>query len=77
MAVFIVPVMASVLRLWTKDRPTLGWEECLAGGALAVLAVVDVAIEGLANLDFVMWNVAALVLAAPVLLAYARHKKLS
>ncbi|WP_234729725.1 glycoside hydrolase family 17 protein [Acidocella facilis] len=75
MAVFIVPAMASVLRLWTKDRPALGWEECLAGGALAVLAVVDVAIEGLANLDFVMWNVAALVLAAPVLLAYAQRKK--
>lgn len=72
MAVFIVPVMASVLRLWTKDWPALGWEEGLCGVVLAGLAIVDLVIEGPENLDFIMWNVAALVLAAPVLLVLRR-----
>ena len=67
MAVFIIPVMASILRLWTKDSPALGWEETLSGLALAVLALVDFVIEGPQNLDFITWNVAALALAAPVL----------
>jgi hypothetical protein len=69
MAVFIVPVMASVLRLWTRDRPSLGWEEILAAGALSGLAIVDMVIEGPQNLPFLMWNIAALALAAPVLAA--------
>jgi hypothetical protein len=70
MAVFIVPVIAAVLRFWTKDRPaSLGWEDGLAAGVLAGLAVVDTIVEGLDNLDFVTWNFAAVVLAAPVLVA--------
>ena len=69
MAVFIVPVMASVLRLWTRDRPSLGWEEILTAGALSGLAIVDIVIEGPQNLPFLMWNIAALALAAPVLAA--------
>ena len=70
MAVFIVPVIAAVLRIWTKDRPkAMGWEEILAANALALLAIVDAVIEGANNLDFVTWNVAALVMAAPVLMA--------
>ena len=68
MAVFIVAVMASVLRLWTRDRPVLGWEEVLSGVALTALALADLVIEGPQNLDFISWNVAALVLASPVLL---------
>ncbi len=75
MAVFIVAVMASVLRLWTKDRPALGWEEGLSGIVLAGLAAADLVIEGPENLDFIMWNVAALVLAAPVLLALWRRQR--
>jgi exo-beta-1,3-glucanase (GH17 family) len=70
MAVFLVPVIASVLRLWTKDRPkAMGWEEIIAGNALALLAIIDAVIEGPNNPDFVTWNVAALVMAAPVLMA--------
>ena len=70
MAVFLVPVIASVLRIWTRDRPkSMGWEELLAGNALALLAIIDAVIEGANNLDFVTWNVAALVMAAPVLMA--------
>ena len=68
MAVFIVPVIAAVLRFWTKDRPAnLGWEDVLAAASLAGLAIVDTMIEGAANLDFLTWNFAALILAAPVL----------
>ncbi len=70
MAVFIVPVIGAVLRIWTKDKPrAMGWEELVAGNALALLAIADGLIEGSLNLDFVIWNVAALALAAPVLLA--------
>lgn len=75
MAVFIVAVMASVLRLWTKDSPAPCWEERLSGVVLAVLALADLVIEGPQNLEFIMWNVAALVLAAPVLLALWRWLK--
>ncbi len=68
--VFIIPVMAAVLRFWTKDKPSnLGWEELLAANVLAVLALADAVMEGAQNLDFVVWNVAALVLAAPVIIA--------
>ncbi|MGE4481296.1 glycosyl hydrolase family 17 protein [Acidocella sp.] len=75
MSVFIVAVMASVLRLWTRDRPALGWEEVLSGTALAALALADLVIEGPQNLEFIMWNIAALVLAAPVLLGVWRRFK--
>jgi hypothetical protein len=34
-----------------------------------VLALADAVMEGPQNLDFVVWNVAALVLAAPVIVA--------
>jgi exo-beta-1,3-glucanase (GH17 family) len=76
MPVFIVPVIASVLRFWTKDRVvSLRWEELLAANALAVLAMVDFVIEGAKNLDFVTWNVAALVMAAPVILVQEGVRK--
>ncbi|HEY1856747.1 MAG TPA: glycoside hydrolase [Acidocella sp.] len=65
---FIIPVIAAVLRFWTKDRPqALGWEDLCAATALALLAIVDAVMEGAKNPDFVTWNVAALVLAAPVI----------
>jgi hypothetical protein len=70
MAVFIVPVIAAVLRIWTKDRPrAMGWEELLAANALALLSIADAIMEGSGNLDFVVWNIAALVMAGPVLMA--------
>ncbi len=70
MPVFIVPVIAAVLRIWTKDKPqAMGWEEILAANALALLAIADAIMEGSGNLDFVVWNVAALVMAGPVILA--------
>jgi exo-beta-1,3-glucanase (GH17 family) len=70
MPVFIIPVIAAVFRFWTKDKPKmLGWEEILAANALGILAIVSALMEGSANLDFVTWNIAALVLAGPVLMA--------
>jgi exo-beta-1,3-glucanase (GH17 family) len=67
MPVFIIPVIAAVLRFWTKDKPViLGWEEILAANALAVGAVASAIIEGSGNLDFITWDMAALALAAPV-----------
>ncbi|MDR3683520.1 MAG: hypothetical protein P4L11_07315 [Geothrix sp.] len=68
--VFIVPVIAAILRFWTKDKPkSMGWEELLAANTLAILAIADAVIEGGNNLDFVTWNIAALVLAAPIVIA--------
>ncbi len=68
--VFIIPVLAAALRLWTRDLPRLaGWEDWLPALALAGLAVADMGVEGLANLEFLLWNLAALLLAAPVLRA--------
>jgi exo-beta-1,3-glucanase (GH17 family) len=69
MPVFIIPVVAAIFRFWTKDKPhTLGWEDLLAANLLAIGALADAIIEGPDNLDFITWNVAALVLAAPVLM---------
>jgi exo-beta-1,3-glucanase (GH17 family) len=70
MPVFIIPTVAAVFRFWTKDKPhNLGWEDILAGNVLAVGALASAIIEGPNNLDFITWNVAALVLAAPILIA--------
>jgi hypothetical protein len=70
MPVFIIPVIAAVFRFWTKDKPKkLHWEEILAAYALATLALADLLIEGAPNLDFVIWNAAALVFSAPVIMA--------
>ncbi len=70
MPVFIIPVIAAVLRLWTKDKVlSLRWEEILAANVLAIGALASGIMEGGANLDFVTWNIAAIVMAGPVLLA--------
>jgi hypothetical protein len=75
MPVFIIPVIAAVFRFWTKDKPiNLKWEDMLAANALAVLAIASAVIEGSANLDFITWDIAALVLAAPVVIAQERRK---
>lgn len=75
MPVFIVAVMASVLRLWTKDFPVFGWEERGAGLALVALALVDMVMEGPQNLEFIVWNLAAMILALPALMwrGQSRH----
>ena len=70
MPVFIIPVIASVFRFWTKDKPRqFSWEEILAANTLGILAIIDAMLEGSANLDFVTWSFAALIMAAPVIMA--------
>jgi exo-beta-1,3-glucanase (GH17 family) len=70
MPVFIIPVFAAVLRFWTKDRPAhLGWEDILAANVLAIGAIASAVMEGSANLDFITWSLAAILFAAPVLMA--------
>jgi exo-beta-1,3-glucanase (GH17 family) len=74
--VFIIPVMSAIFRFWTKDRAYAGsWEEILAANVLAIGAIADGIMEGSENLDFVVWNVAALVLAAPVIVAMDSKRK--
>jgi exo-beta-1,3-glucanase (GH17 family) len=73
MPVFIIPVIAAVFRFWTKDKPgPLGWEDILAANTLAIGALISGVMEGPDNLDFVTWSFAALVLAAPVVVAQDR-----
>jgi len=69
MPVFIIPVIAAVFRFWTKDKPLpLAWEDLLAANVLAVAALAGALLEGADNLDFITWNLAALVLAGPILM---------
>jgi exo-beta-1,3-glucanase (GH17 family) len=68
-AVFIIPVLAAVLRLWTRDKPnSLGWEDLLAANALALLAIVNSIQESVVNLEFVIWSIAAVIMAAPTII---------
>jgi exo-beta-1,3-glucanase (GH17 family) len=74
-AVFIIPVLAAVLRLWTRDKPTaLGWEDIIAANALALLALINAVQESAQNLEFLIWNIAALIIAAPVVLGAQKRK---
>lgn len=75
MAVFSVAIVASALRLWRRDLPSVGWEERTAGVVLVGLAIVDIVIEGPQNFQFLAWNLTALLLAAPALLSRNRPKK--
>jgi len=74
---FVIAAIAAVLRFWTKDLPTpLRWEEMLPALVLAALALIDAAlIEGGGNMAFVFWNIAALVIAAPVVVKMEAKKR--
>ena len=68
--VFIIPVIAAVFRSGRRtSRKTWVKRRFSAANALALLAIADAIMEGSKNLDFVTWNIAALVLAAPVIRA--------
>jgi exo-beta-1,3-glucanase (GH17 family) len=78
MPVFIVAAIAALLRFWTKDKPLpLAWEDLLAANVLAVGALASGILEGAGNLDFITWDVAALVLAGPILMIQdsKKHRK--
>jgi exo-beta-1,3-glucanase (GH17 family) len=71
--VFIVPLLATLARTLLGDLPRGGGrEELWAGGTLAVAAVASAVNEGPLNLQSLTWNVAAVVLAAPMLLSAMR-----
>ena len=75
MPVFIIPVIAAIFRFWTKDKPLpLAWEDLLAANFLAVGALASAILEGAGNLDFITWNVAALILAGPILMVQDNKK---
>ncbi len=67
--VFAVPLVATLARAALADWPRGGggWEEALVGLALAGGAVASAVIEGPLNQQALVWNAAALILAAPVL----------
>jgi exo-beta-1,3-glucanase (GH17 family) len=68
--VFIIPTLAAVLALWTHDKPALlAWEDILAANTLALLALINAVQETPQNLEFLIWTIAALIIAAPVVLA--------
>ncbi len=70
MPVFIIPVVAAAFRFWLKDKPkNLAWEDIVVANTLALAAIVDAAMEGANNLDFITWNAAAILMAAPIIMA--------
>jgi hypothetical protein len=46
----------------------LTWEDLLAANGVALGALASAIMEGPKNLEFIVWNVAALILAGPVLM---------
>lgn len=72
MAVFIVPVLGALVRLWTRDWPRpIDWEDRLAANVLALGALASAILEHPVNLEFLSWNIAAFILASPVLIVQA------
>jgi exo-beta-1,3-glucanase (GH17 family) len=72
--VFIVPLVATLVRIALRDLPSGGGrEELLAGGALALAAVASAINEGRLNLPSLTWNAVAVILAAPALLSLRRR----
>jgi exo-beta-1,3-glucanase (GH17 family) len=66
--VFIVPLVATATRLLLRDPFALrGREEVTAAGTLALAALWSLVAEGALNQQSLVWNAAALMLAAPVL----------
>jgi len=71
--VFIVPLIATVTRALLGDLPRGGGkEELWAGATLAVAALASAINEGPLNTESLIWNAAALLLAAPSLLSALR-----
>jgi len=76
LAAFAVPVIASLARMALGDWPVArGRAEWVAGGVLALGAVVSAIEEGALNLPFLAWSLGALILAAPYMLGPARDRR--
>ena len=74
---FAVPLVCIVARALLADLPRGGGrrEELWVGGTLAVAAVASAGMEGPANLQALVWSIAALVLAMPPLLRVWRRAR--
>ncbi len=71
--VFAVPLVAVAARALLDDLPRGGGRhEAWLGGTLALAAVASAVNEGPENLQSLTWNVAALLLAAPLLWSLRR-----
>lgn len=77
--VFAIPLVCVVARALLADLPRDGGgrEEVWAGGTLALAAVASAGMEGPANLQALLWSIAALVLAIPPLLRVWRWVRVS
>jgi len=70
---FAVPVLVTVALLGTKSpRAPLAREDVIAAATLAGAAVGSVVLEGPYNMQSLVWNAAAVVLAAPTLMQTIR-----
>ncbi len=76
-ASFAVPLVAVGARALLSDLPENGGgrEEAAAGGALAACALASAALEGPFNMQSLVWNAAALILAAPPLLRLRARRR--
>jgi hypothetical protein len=70
---FAVPLVAAAWRLLGREPVTADWLETLAAAALVGTAIAGAGQEGLANRQSLVWCAAALLLAAPPLLAMAKR----
>lgn len=72
-AIFAVPVIVAIWRLLARDFPTANdWRDWLPSAVIAVGAIASIVISGLLNTEFLIWNLLALILAAPNLIATLR-----
>ncbi len=73
--VFAMPLLVVAARAWLRDLPLEGGgrEELWLGGVLAAAAVASAVLEGPKNTQALVWNAAALVLAASALLRVRRR----
>ncbi len=72
--VFAMPLLVVAARAWLRDLPCSGGgrEELWLGGVLAIAAIASAILEGPKNTPSLMWNAAALILAASALLRLRR-----
>ncbi|HEX7390222.1 MAG TPA: glycoside hydrolase [Acidiphilium sp.] len=75
-AVFAVPVIVAIWRLAARDLPaSASWRDWLPSALLAAGAIASAIISGPLNTEFLIWNLFALILAAPGLTAWVRARR--